>query len=316
MRKVFLAADSGGSKTIWSLIDENGTELFSMVTEGLGAVKEGILPIKATVEKAAKSINSVAIPIGIHLSLGGPNTSEVLNALKEQWKNIPIQVEREACGDSILYAAKFLGCDSVVMCGTGSTAVGNTQKGRCFAGGWGPIYGDGGSGGGIGSDALKLFLRYLDGMEDIGELSVLFNNITDGLNVNEFADRMEAKQRAIDMSRRELASLSPRIYDLMEKGDATCEKLYDKAAKEVADMAYSVSDDEQDAKILLCGGFFKNTPLFLEKCKKIFSQKSQGELCYYPKFSPIVGAKITVLNNNMVYITNEIFEKIYDNMEE
>ena len=315
MEKVFLAADSGGSKTIWSLIEENGNEIFSVVTEGLGAVKEGILPIKETVYKAAKSINSVALPMGIHLSLGGPNTSEVLNALKEQWENIPIQVEREACGDSILYAAKFLGCDSVVMCGTGSTAVGNTKKGRCFAGGWGPIYGDGGSGGGIGSDALKLFLRYLDGMEDIGELASLFNNITDGLNVNEFSGRMEAKQRAINMSRRELASLSPRIYELMEKGDATCEKLYDKAAKDVADMAYSVSDNEQGVKILLCGGFFTNTPLFLEKCKKAFSQKSQGELYYSPDFSPIIGVKLNVLKNNSVVITDEIFKKIYKTEE-
>lgn len=316
MKKVFLAADSGGSKTIWSLIEEDGNELFSTVTEGLGAIKEGVLPIRETVEKAAKSINSVVLPMGIHLSLGGPNTSEVLNALKKQWMNIPIQVEREACGDSILLGAEFLGCSSVVMCGTGSTSVGNTKKGRCFAGGWGPIYGDGGSGGGIGSDALKLFLRYLDGMEDIGELSVLFNNITDGLNINEFSGRMEAKQRVLNMSRKELASLSPRIYDLMEKGDDTCEKLYDKAAKEVADMAYSVSDNEQGVKILLCGGFFRNTPIFLEKCKKIFSQKSQAELCYFPDFSPIVGVKLNVLKNNSVVITDEIFKKIYKNTEE
>ena len=112
---------------------------------------------------------------------------EVFTALRECWRDIPVKVEREANGNAILHAASFLGCSAVVMCGTGSTAVGDTEDGRVYSGGWGPVYGDGGSGGGMGSEALKLFLRSVDRMAEIGELGRLFEHLKKGLNVKEIS---------------------------------------------------------------------------------------------------------------------------------
>ncbi|MBE6778858.1 MAG: hypothetical protein E7541_05675 [Ruminococcaceae bacterium] len=310
---VYLAADSGGSKTLWTLVTAEGEQVFECRTEGLGAIREGLLPVRETVKEAAVRIGNYGIPTGIHLSLGGPNTREVLAALQEVWRGIPVQVEREACGDSILYAAGFLDCSAVVMCGTGSTAVGNTEKGRCYAGGWGPIYGDGGSGGGLGSDALRLFLRSIDGLADVGGVASLFAAQTHGLDVRKFEDRMELKRRALQMSRRELAALAPSLYTLSVQGDATAQLLYRQAAMQVAEMAYSVSDN--DANVLLCGGFFAEKPAFIEACREELAKKSRAKLHYNPTFSPIIGVQLTVLKTHSITITPAIAGRIFNNQQ-
>ena len=121
-KKIYLAIDSGGSKTIWSLIDEIGVTVYEIKTAGLGAIREGLLPIDETVGLAANELKGVASPNAIFLSLGGPNTCEVETSLKKHFPGIPIKVEREACGDAILRAAAYMNCSSVVMCGTGSVA--------------------------------------------------------------------------------------------------------------------------------------------------------------------------------------------------
>ena len=295
---IYLAADSGGSKTIFRLVDEKGTVLTEVKTEGMGAVRAGVLPIRDIIKTAKEKIDIFGKPKAIFLSLGGPNTKEVYDELSTAWKNIPVEVEREACGNSILRAAKYLGCSSVVMCGTGSTAVGFKNNKKVFAGGWGPIYGDGGSGGGIGSEALKKFLRHLDGFDDIGELSQIFSDVTDGLDIEKFEDRMEAKQRALDISRRELAALAPQIYLLALKGNKCAKELYANAAQEIALMADAVCDNDKKSAVLICGGFFKNKPEFVSQCVKEFSQKNAATLIYNEFFSPIAAATISVLVSN------------------
>ena len=315
-QNLYLAADSGGSKTEWSLIDQSGNILFRKRTNGVAAVKEGLLPVQEIVNTAKKAFENYKKPKAIYMSLGGPNTEEVKTALLSAWPDTDITVERESTGNAILLAASFFGCNACVMCGTGSVAIGDKNGKRCYSGGWGPIYGDGGSGGGMGSDALKLFLRHIDNMEDIGMLSGIFSELTTGLNIKNYADRMELKTRALNMSRRKLASLAPEIYKLAELGDPCSVKLYKTAAHEVALMAYGVSDNRTESCVMLCGGFFINKPLFLEWCEEAFSQISKGNLVYKEDFSPIIAAELTVLKNNNIELTNELFINILKNEKE
>lgn len=295
------------------MIDENGVTLREMKTAGLGAIREGVLPIDETIALAAKEIKDVALPSAIFLSLGGPNTREVEASLEKYFPNIPIRVEREACGDAILRAAAYMGCSSVVMCGTGSVAVGDTANGRRYCGGWGPVYGDGGSGGGIGQEALRLYLCDVDGAEESHGISELFAFLSNGLDISQFKDRMELKSRAVSLDRRTVASFAPKIYDLWEKGDTSAERLYLDSAREIATMAYLTSDDKDDTQVLLCGGFFANKPLLLEKCKEELKKKSRVSVVYDPNFSPSVAAKIAVLESNGERVDKEIFYRVLNN---
>ncbi|MBQ9769630.1 MAG: hypothetical protein IJW27_05440 [Clostridia bacterium] len=126
---------------------------------------------------------------------------------------------------------------------------------------------------------------------------------------------MKLKDRALKLSRKELAATAPKIYDLFVSGDETAAKLYHKAADEIARMAYTVSDNSKESKVLLCGGFFANKPLFIAECRKRFAKISQAELCYVEGFSPILAAQMAVLSNNTV-ITDELFQKLLNNKGE
>ena len=307
--RLYLAADSGGSKTRWVLCTENGSTVSELETLGLGAVEEGILPIESEVGKAYGFFGGSARIRGIFLSLGGANTSEVRKAIERHWGDIPIKVEREACGDAILRGAALLGASAVVMCGTGSVAVGSTKNGRAFCGGWGPVYGDGGSGGGIGTEALRLYLRHIDGLADIGRLSELFSALETGLELSDFYDRMELKKRAVAMTRRELAALAPKIYELALCGDDTCLSLYKSAAREIALMGDKVSDD--GGRILLCGGFFACKPYLQDLCGRILSEiNGTKTFMYNPDFSPSVTSVAAVLELCGISVDDKIFYNI------
>ena len=188
--------------------------------------------------------------------------------------------------------------------------MGHTVNGICYAGGWGPVYGDGGSGGGLGQDSLKLFLRSLDGMAVIDRLGDLFAPLTAGLDTTDFYSRMEVKRRALAMSRRELAALAPDIYKLALDGDPDARELYRAHAKEIALLANSVSDDSDSYKILICGGFLTDKPMLLDMCRDELSKLSRAKLCYSPEFSPIIAAKMAVLTRYGVSPTKDLFEKI------
>lgn len=311
--KLYLAADSGGSKTVWMLLKENGDLVAKVRTNGLGAVREGVLPVLQTVMEAFKTLDSYGKPDRIFLSLGGPNLLEVKSALEQAWCGVPVIVEREACGNAILAAAKYMGCSAVVMCGTGSVAVGDTENGRKYAGGWGPVYGDGGSGGGLGSEALRLYLRSFDGHACSEGLAGLFSKLTEGLDVAIFENRMELKARALGMNRRDLAALAPEIYRLAEAGDPVAISLYNDASKEIANLAMGVSDRSEDFCVLLCGGFFAQKPMLIESCRRMFAENSCAALRYEPLFSPIVAAQLAVLEGGNITITEEIFDKLLNN---
>ena len=225
-------------------------------------------------------------------------------------------MSKKVTGLRMLHAAKFFKCSAVVMCGTGSVAIGDTLNGRKFAGGWGPIYGDGGSGGGMGSDALKMFLNSIDSKKNIGGLSQIFSELILGLDITQFADRMELKNRAVNMSRRKLAALVPEIYHLAEMGDKTALSLFEHSAKDIAELALNVSDNACDFEILLCGGFFAGKPILLKMCETEFSKISCAVLKYIPEFSPIVAAQIAVLEKNNIKVTDEVFMRILKNQKE
>lgn len=308
--ELFLAADSGGSKTIWTLLTKEAEVVFEYRTRGLGAVKAGIAPIEEIITEAAEMLKNFGIIKQIYLSLGGPNTNEIYEMLKKTWPEAFVVVEREANGNAVLYAASFLKCSSVVMCGTGSTAVGLKHGKRCYSGGWGPVYGDGGSGGGLGSSALRIFLRSLDESQEIGAIATLFQPLMKGLTITNFEDRMELKARALNMKRDELAALALKIYTYAENGDELSVKLYEQAAEDVASMALAVSDTAADTNVLLCGGFFANKPIFINMCKTVFAKKSSANLVYNELFNPSTAAQMMLLKQENANMTPKLFEKI------
>lgn len=307
--KLLLAADSGGTKTDWLVFDRSGKVHARHKTAGLAMLHPGLLDCQS----AAGEIGSLSHyrPKAIYLSLGGPNTAEVQTLLSELFPHSTIAVEREANGNMILFAASFLGCQAAVMVGTGSTAMGEVDGRRVFAGGWGPVYGDEGAGCGIGFQALHCYLRSLDGMENSGQLAEIFSNLTDGLDYSMFSDRMKLKARVNSLDRRQLASLAPEIYALAEAGDAVADSIFEIAARENARLAGAVTSKGLPGKILGCGGLFQLGAKFREKCEKhLFQLCPLQRWVWKPEFSPVHAAMLMLLNIENREMDSVLFQKV------
>ncbi len=240
--------------------------MFKMQTPGIARLQSGTLSdddfIRATAALSQFNVKSVC------MSLGGPNTEAVQPLLKLRFPPSAVRVAREANGEMILPAAKCFGCSAAVLCGTGSTAMGIVNGRMKYAGGWGPVYGDDGAGGGLGFVALKTMLRSIDGMADAGRLSELFTHLSDDLDIASFAGRMKFKQRANAMTRAELAALAPKIERLASEGDTVANAILDHAAEDNAFLAAAVTAPDVPSGVFGCGGFFRLGESFTSACEK------------------------------------------------
>ena len=286
-KKWILACDSGGSKTVLRLLDTEGNTLSRGRCGGVASLKAGMLPVEEELRKGIASLDRKITPDNvqlIYLSLGGPNTEEVYHILTTCLTgNIKTVVEREASGDMMLAAGSCYSCSGAILVGTGSVAVGVRGGKRVFAGGWGPLLDDLGSGGNLGLSALKYFLLSVDGRKPRSEaIARIFSFLTEGVDPETFTGRMELKMRANALSRKDLASLAPEIFSGAEQGDPILCALIRESAHFIGEMACAVTDPEQKEKrILACGGLFQAGESFRKMCAESFRQKCpDGELIF------------------------------------
>lgn len=308
---VMLAADSGGTKTEWRWLTPAGETVRKKVSPGVAALHSGMLPVAEMIRKTAADMPGM-VPAEIYFSLGGPNVDEVVNALKKVWPDVPLTVEREASGDLIESCRHFLHCEAVVMGGTGVTAMGFPPDGtRKFAEGWGPLYGDLGSGGGIGLKTVQTFLRGVDGTAEAGRLAELFRNQTEGLNLTVFPGRMELKERINALTRRDLAALAPQVMALAMQKDAAAEKIIDESAEHMAGLAAAVAP--QKGTILMLGGLFKLGEIYRQKCDKALHRvRPDCRWLWNERFSIGAFAAAKVLMQHKIEVNESIWRKILD----
>lgn len=263
---LYLAVDSGGSKTDWRYLNSNGRIVKKVVTPGMASLHPGMLPVREYAEEAKAALPGADIK-RIYFSLGGPNVQEIKETLQNLWQDVPVTVEREASGDLMESCMEVWHFNAVVMCGTGVTSMGfNGDGSRNFAEGWGPVTGDFGSGGYIGLTAVQTFLRGIDKTGESGRLPELFVDMLAGLDIRNFPERMELKQRINTLDRRGLAALVPRVMALAEDGDEVALQIIRQSAKYMAQLAAAITPE--NGTVLMLGGLFKAGEMYRELCRR------------------------------------------------
>ena len=304
---LYLAVDSGGTKSRWIALSKNGCIIDSFVNRGMASVRPGMLPTMEIAQEAAKHFG--VSPAGIYFSLGGPNVDEIRSAMSAAFPNVPFVLEREASGDLVFSLRSFLKCDAVVMVGTGITAVGFWQDGRRYAEGWGPLFADFGSGGGIGFRAVQHFLREIDNLEPSKDMLPLFAAQLDGLDVAFFQNRMALKNRINALTRRELAALAPEVAKLASSGNQTAAEIIGECARKIAEVVAAVTPP--DGKCLAMGGLMKLGPSFVSQCADaLLGLNAHCRFAYDEKLSLERLASIRVLMEAGVKINEDIWNKV------
>lgn len=306
---LFLAADSGGSKTVWRYLNASGEIIKEIFTPGMASLHSGTLPVIEYASEAKAAFADAAVE-SIYFSLGGPNVQEITETLQNTWRDAAVTVEREASGDLAASCMDIWRYNAVVMAGTGVTAMGfNADGSRNFAEGWGPVAGDFGSGGHIGLTAVQTFLRGVDKTAEAGRLSELFADMLVGLEIKKFTDRMELKKRINSLDRRALAALVPKIMQFASEGDEVSENIIEQSAEYMAQTAAAVAPE--NGIVLMLGGLFKSCEFYRELCRmKLAELRSDccwlwNEQC---NIINMASAKVLILNN--INVNSTVWENI------
>lgn len=242
--KAFLGVDGGGTKTKFTLCDENG-RILAETTEPtchyLQVGTEGVTQVLAGGLAAVCGAAGIGTADIRYAFVGCPGfgdtesaTPALLAAVAKAMGEVPHSVGND-CENAL--AGALAGCDGInLIAGTGSMGCG--RKGtapsmRC--GGWHHAIGsDEGSGYWISCRLLQEFTRQSDGRD---EKTPLYGAVKQALNIRLDGDVITTVVDEWAMDRTKVASLSRLIGGLYDCGDPHAVKILEDAASELADMA-------------------------------------------------------------------------------
>ncbi len=316
---LLLACDSGGSKTHFCLLDSHSNIIAERFDKGVASLHSGIISVDKILSSGIKkmcfaaSIKSTDIS-HVYFSLGGPNVDEINSALSNILPGADLSVEREASGSLFSVCARFLDCQAIVMAGTGTVAIGEYDGIRRFAGGWGPVFDDDGSGFMIGREAVSKALLMLDRRIETTSLIKIIEAWSPENIEKDFNSRMKLKADICGLSREQLASLAPRVYDSYLNGDPAAEQIIRKAVSAIAELAAAVIPAEKRNcifKILAVGGIFKQGEKFRTLCSDYLKEiRPDAEFMFRDDFDLGRCACLMVLKKAGKKITKDVFNKL------
>lgn len=287
--KLIVTIDSGGSKSDFLLLDSTGDRLGRATAPGVASPRPGMLPVLESLRRGLDQLGDAARePALVFCSLGGPNTAEVENTLRDIFPDARIVIERESTGRMVLSCAPRYHAAAAVLCGTGSVAFGQLAENAPvrLSGGWGPIYGDEGSGGGLGTAALKRLLKAVDDGTVEQFLPGCFPTLPRPPADCGFVERMAFRDKVFALTRAQIAAEAPRIAALAAAGDAIALELLEHEATAIAALATTVTPPQpwggHDA-ILALGGFFRSGEIFHAMCDAALRPlRPDHHFCYEP----------------------------------
>lgn len=269
MSAIVIGVDGGGSSTRALVADETGQEIVR-VTGGASALRPGeaersaevITQVVRDVLKAAGMPH--ATPRVLCVGVAGAGREVERQAL---WQAL---VGRELAEDVVVHTDASIALDDafgdgagiLLIAGTGSVAFGRGPGGsfaRC--GGWGPSFGDEGSGAWIGRKVLSVVTASSDGREPPNAL------VGPVLTATELSSLEELIPWAAAASAADLASLVPTVAKVAEQGDMRANSILSLATEElvlhVRALARQLFTDERAAiPVALHGGLLgKRGPL-------------------------------------------------------
>jgi N-acetylglucosamine kinase-like BadF-type ATPase len=163
----YLGIDGGGSKTAFLLVDEYYNELCHIHTGPSNWISVGKETAQAAIRDGLSQLSERPDVIcggfaGAARTEGAAFYKEVLSSLAP---GATIIIE----SDAFIASIGAIGVDPgiLLIAGTGSIVIGRSREGSMFrVGGWGPHFGDDGSGFWIGREAVRSALRAVDSQAD------------------------------------------------------------------------------------------------------------------------------------------------------
>ncbi len=231
MSRIAVGVDAGGSKTaVTYSIDGHCKGVWyggSANPTVHGAERAGD-SIAKTIELALDG----ALPGAIFVGAAGAGretvADELKNALESRFAGANVEVRDDAY--IALRAAVPEGDGTVVIAGTGAIAYAEKKGAGFRSGGYGYLFGDAGSGFGIGAAAVDRLLRAYDGR---APRDAFVDEIEAALEVGSLNETLQ-KIYGAESPARALAALAPIAIESAGRGDRTASRIVQQAALELS----------------------------------------------------------------------------------
>ena len=297
MTSIVVGVDGGGSKTLVMVADERGTEIVR-VEGGPSAVRpEGsersATVIAATVRDALAAAGmSHVLPKVLCVGVAGVGRETERQAL---WQAL---VSTDLAEEVVVHADATIALDDafgegpgvLLIAGTGSIAYGRGPTGvtaRC--GGWGPVFGDEGSGSWLGRRALSVVAAAHDGREPETSLT---GAVLTAAQVDQVEELIAWAAAATPAT---LATLAPAVASAAESGDLRANAILSLAAEELALHVRTLArrlfgDERAAAPVALAGGLLARGTLLRKRLEQRLKSAVPGAQIRAEEVVPVRGA--------------------------
>lgn len=314
----FLGVDGGGTKTCFTLIDENG-KVISKVIKGpshptqIGfenleiLLREGLEEIIENNKISKSDIERVTLGLA-----GYGIVKEIAEGIAKIVEEVFYGIKYELVSDvRVAIAGALAGEDGInIVAGTGSIALAlkNNEIIRC--GGWGYTVGDEASAYWIGKKTIALFSKESDGRLEKGPLYEL---IKTDLGLTRDAEIISYVNDKIKGDRSEIAKLARICSEAASLGDEGAMAIFNEAAVELTEMIKVLLRNfgNEKVKVSYTGGVFKSGDLILKPLKNML-EGLNVELIE-PILSPDLGACLLAYKISGYEVNEEFYKTMVNN---
>ena len=297
LRQLVVGVDGGGTRTRAAVM--NGSQVLGEGTAGPSnplrvGISSGATAIREAVDKACAAAlihrdDLVAAGVG----LAGIRRKDVRARMHDALiQTLGIKnVELVSDGDIALYGATDGRAGVVVISGTGSISVGvNRQGKRAYAGGWGPVAGDEGSGSWIARRALQGVARATD---ERGPKTSLTSAACEFFQVAT-PDDLATAIYAPTITNDRIAGFSQMVIQAARDGDAVAREILREAGTELGKAAVTVIHklkmEQERFQVAFIGGVFAAAELVTEPLREQLAKHAKKAFIDNPSFSPTIAA--------------------------
>jgi N-acetylglucosamine kinase-like BadF-type ATPase len=296
-REIVLGVDGGGTKTHAIITDVRQRVLGEGTSGPSNPLRVGIgnaaTAIREAIDRAcAKARVQRADIVAAEIGLAGVRRGDLRLRMREALSGLGIHsIEVVTDADIALFGATEGQPGLVIIAGTGSVCCGiNAQGKRVYAGGWGPLAGDEGSGSWIARRALQSVARAGDGR---GRETVLAEAALSYFNVATTDDLLIAIY-APGMTNERIAGFGKCVTEAAKSGDEVAREIVVNAGRELGVAAVAVIRKlrlgRERFQVGYVGGVFAAGDLLLDPLREEITRVAPNALLAPPKLPPAVAA--------------------------
>jgi N-acetylglucosamine kinase len=304
--------DVGGTHTRCCVVDERG----KILSFGLGGPANRLFVPDESARTAigdalSQALTSPALEVA-ELVVAGPHLPPgSLDLIARHIKKEAVINTDEFEVSLAAGTQKSGGWGVVVAAGTGSFCKGcNPACEEEYAGGWGPLIGDEGSGYEIAKEALAAITAAHDGRANDTSLT---QDILRAIEIREIVD-LKTFMYNPPIGRHQLARLAPYVFAAAEKGDEVATTILENAGNRLAELAEPVVSrlfrpDEQ-FPVILTGGVMREGSILVRTLISEIKKIRPAADVYVSPLLPLLGTVIIGLDSIGVTIDSDVLDNL------